>query len=298
MNVKCIAHKIGFGWLPWLVLGLLVTVARGGDGTFDHGLLWKVEGENTAPSYLFGTMHSEDPEVLRLPPAVERAFDSAEGVTLEVVLDADSLLAMTAAFMLADGSTLKSLIGADLYKRVVAAMAGQGLPESMVATMKPWAVAVTLTTPPSRTGMVLDLLLYQRAVAAGKAVDGLETPVEQMAVFDQLSLKDQLALLEDTLDNLKDIGQMLDALKDAYLARDLQHLVTISDASMRNTAPDLAERFNERLITERNHRMVERLQPRLHRGRQFIAVGALHLPGDEGLLNLLSRQGYRVTRVY
>ena len=169
----------------------------------------------------------------------------------------------------------------------------------MVDRMKPWAVAVTLMTPPGETGVVLDLHLYQRAVAAGKPVDGLETPLEQLSVFDELSESDQVALLKDTLDNLPDVQDMLDDLKNAYLARDLARLAAInSDDSMRDSDPQLVARFTDKLITRRNHRMAERMQSRLRSGGRFIAVGALHLPGRDGLLRLLSQQGYTLTRVY
>ena len=298
MKVKYAVNKLLQTWLALLLLGLFVAIPHAGAGTFDRGLLWKIEARGVAPSYLFGTMHSDDPAVLQLPATVQQAFDKSSGLTLEVVLDAGSLLSMTSAFMLSDGSTLESHIGSRLYRRTVAALSAQGMPEMLVAGMKPWAVAVTLMTPPNKTGMVLDLFLYQQAIAGGKPVDGLETPMEQMAVFDGLSKIDQVALLEDTLDHLKTIQRMLDDLKDAYLARDLKRLVEISDASMRDSDPDLVERFNNKLITERNHRMAERLKPRLQRGNRFIAVGALHLPGGEGLLSLLTQEGYRVTRVY
>ena len=298
MKVKRLLQKTALAWLQLLFVTLLAANPANAAETFDHGLLWKIQGSGAAPSYLFGTMHSEDPEVVRLPTAVQQAFDKSRGLTLEVVLDPQSLLAMTSGFMLGDGSTLESHIGASLYKRVVSAMAVYGMPEVIVSTMKPWAVAVTLMTPPGESGVVLDLHLYQRAVAAGKPVDGLETPLEQLSVFDELSESDQVALLKDTLDNLPDVQDMLDDLKNAYLARDLVRLTAINDAAMRDSDPQLVARFTDKLITRRNHRMAERMQSRLRSGGRFIAVGALHLPGRDGLLRLLSQQGYTLTRVY
>ena len=168
----------------------------------------------------------------------------------------------------------------------------------LVANMKPWAVAVMLMTPAGNNGVVLDHVLYQSAVAAGKKVHGLETVAEQMGLFDDLSHKDQIALLEDTLDNLDIIGQMLDELLIAYLDRDLKRLLELNEASMRDSDPLLAETFNRKVIVERNYRMAERMQSRLREGQQFIAVGALHLAGKEGLLNLLVERGYRLSRVY
>lgn len=266
--------------------------------SFDSGLLWRVERAGVTSSYLFGTMHSDDPSVVKLPRPVQRAFDQARSLTLEVVLDPQSLLTMTSSLLLTDGTTLESLIGRTLYERSVAVMSARGIPEILVANMKPWAVAVTLMTPSVKNGVVLDHALYQDAVAAGKKVHGLETVAEQMGLFDDLPRRDQIALLEDALDNLDSIDQMLEELQRAYLDRDLKRLLEISEASMRDSDPQLAETFNRKVIVERNHRMAERMQTHLREGQQFIAVGALHLAGEEGLLKLLSERGYRLSRVY
>lgn len=301
MNVKCSTLTSIRGWPGLLFLGLLVLASAAAESSaaadFDHGLLWKIETAGGEPSYLFGTMHSEDPRVVQLPSPVRAALETARGVTLEVALDPESLLAMASGFML-DGRRLEAIVGAPLYHRAAAAVATYGIPEAVLATMKPWAVAVILTAPPGDTGAVLDLLLYQQAVAAGKPVDGLETPKEQLGVFDGLSESDQVALLEDTLDSLPEAERMLKEVTDAYLARDLQRLATISEAAMRGSDPGRMERFCRALITERNQRMATRMQPYLRRGGRFIAVGALHLPGADGLLRLLSQQGYHLIRLY
>lgn len=280
-----------------LVFAAAVFGAQAGE-RFDKGLLWKVEPAGGTPSYLFGTMHTDDPRVVQLPVPVQQAFDRARSVTLEVELDPQSLIGLATALLLVDGSTLESRVGDKLYKRTVQAMGALGMPEAIVNKMKPWAVAVTLMTPPDQSGPVLDQVLYEQAISRGKKVSGLETVAEQMALFDELTRNDQIALLRDTLDNLPEIALMLEDLQAAYLARDLKQLVFINEASMQSSNPQLAKNFNQKVIIDRNHRMAERMQISLHEGNHFIAVGALHLPGKEGLLTLLSAQGYRVTRVY
>jgi uncharacterized protein YbaP (TraB family) len=267
-------------------------------GEFSKGLLWKLEHNDSAASYLFGTMHSDDPSVVSLPAAVQTAFDQAQAVTLEIVLDEETLLSMATALLLDEGQTLQSIVGPGLYKRAVRVMETQGVPEMLLSRMKPWAVAVTLMTPPSDNGRVLDLELYQQAVRQGKPVHGLETVDEQLGLFDSLSQQDQIALLEDTLDHLQDIDKMLLQLREAYLQRDLDRLVALNQVSMKDSDPRLVETINRMVVLERNHRMADRLEPHLRQGGQFIAVGALHLPGEEGLLNLLKQRGYAVTRVY
>ncbi|UCE88321.1 MAG: TraB/GumN family protein [Pseudomonadota bacterium] len=67
---------------------------------------------------------------------------------------------------------------------------------------------------------------------------------------------------------------------------------------MEQSDPEIAELFTRRFIVERNRLMLERMQPRLREGNAFIAVGALHLPGEQGLLRLLERRGYRVKAIY
>jgi len=299
MNVKPSTQGRVFIWHLIVALACLAgAFSAAAADSFDSGLLWKVERAGTTSSYLFGTMHSDDPGVVKLPEPVQRAFDQAQSLTLEVVLDPQSLLSMTSALLMTDGNTLESVIGRRLYERTVAVMGTRGMPEMLVANMKPWAVAVILMTPPGNNGVVLDHVLYQSAVATGKEVHGLETVAEQMGLFDDLSRKDQITLLEDTLDNLDIMGQLLDEIQAAYLDRDLKRLLELNEASMRDSDPQLAATFNRKVIVERNYRMAERMQSRLSEGQQFIAVGALHLAGEEGLLKLLSQRGYRLSRIY
>lgn len=298
MNVNKTGFSVVSGCRYILLLAVAIWSVSLCAGEFSYGLLWKLEGNDSPASYLFGTMHSDDPDVVSLPPTVQKVFDQAQDVTLEVVLDADSLMAMATALLLEEGQTLESIIGPGLYSRTVNVVAQQGLPEILLARMKPWAVAVTLMTPPSDNGRVLDLELYRQAIRQGKQVSGLETVDEQMGLFDTLSRQDQIALLEDTLDQLPQIETMLLELRTAYLDRDLDRLVALNNASLKDSDPRLVEMFNRMIVIERNHRMADRMEHRLRQGRQFIAVGALHLPGEEGLLNLLKQRGYTVSRIY
>ncbi len=287
------------GYPLWLaLLCLLAATGTAAQERFDSGLLWRIERAGSTPSYLFGTMHSDDPGVVDLPAPVRQAFDQADAVTLEVTLDPESLLALTQALMMNDGRTLDAVLGSVLFEHAVEAMAGYGIPDSMVARMKPWAVAVTLMTPPTQNGMVLDHVLYRKALADGKPVDGLETVAEQVGLFDSLTIEEQIDLLRDTLEHLDDIERMLADLHQAWLQRDLARLVDINAAALRDSDPQLATLFNQRIILDRNRRMAERLDSRLHEGGRFIAVGALHLPGEQGLLELLEQRGYRLTRLY
>jgi uncharacterized protein YbaP (TraB family) len=92
----------------------------------------------------------------------------------------------------------------------------------------------------------------------------------------------------------------MEKLLQAYLQRDLAAMWRIGEADMarRPELKPLKEVFYQRLLFDRNTRMVERMRPQLKSGAAFIAVGALHLYGDKGLLSLLAREGYTVTREY
>jgi uncharacterized protein YbaP (TraB family) len=262
-----------------------------------HGLLWEVSRPGTAPAYLFGTIHSEDPAVIALAPAVEHAFTVSRQVVLEVNLDPDAMVAGAAAMLMTDGRRLSELIGGDLFAQAVAALRTRGIPEAVAERMKPWAAATALSMPPPETGRVLDVVLFERAQQAGKTLHGLETIDEQLAVFDGLSLDDQVALLRDAVEQFADLDASLAELLAAYKRQDLAAMLAINESALASGDPRLAQEVQRRLIVDRNERMAERMEAYLRRGGAFIAVGALHLAGEQGLVRLLERRGYTVRAV-
>ena len=262
-----------------------------------RGLLWKVEGKNQKPSYLFGTIHIADPRVTNLPPPVRTVFDAADALLVEVVPDVESMARLTRSMRFSDGRTLTQVIGAPMVADAQAALTKRGIPLVEIESLKPWAIALMLLTPDLNGALPLDLALQTRASERGVTVAGLETMDEQIAVFDDLSFDDQRVLLEATLRDQAAIAGRTEALTQAYLDRDLVKLQALSDADELDD-PKLHARVTRRLLTERNRRMVDRMQSRLRRGNAFIAVGAAHLPGPQGLIRLLESEGYRLSAVY
>jgi hypothetical protein len=284
---------------PLLLLILLLLAAGAVQAETEKGLLWRVETGEGAVSHLFGTIHSEDPRVLELPKPVSRAFDSARTLVLEMDLGAEEVQTMGQAMMLPADGELQQLLGPELYRQSVAAMAGRGYPATVVNRLQPWAVVLILNMPQPETGLFLDYLLYIKAAEQGKTVIGLEQMGEQLAVFTSLSLNEQVSMLRDTLRDHHNFSQLFEQLLSTYLERDLQKLLELSEQqNMRGSDTALQQRFMGSLVDERNRRMAERLLPLLEAGEVFAAVGALHLPGDTGLLALLRRQGLRVSPVY
>ena len=133
----------------------------------------------------------------------------------------------------------------------------------------------------------------------GRSVASIQRAIrEQLDVFEGLPLNDQVALLKDAVEQFTDIDALHAELLAAYLSRDLATLEALNEVSMQTGDQRLARDFQQRLILDRNRRMAERMQEHLEAGGAFIAVGALHLPGEQGLLELLEQQGYSVRVVY
>lgn len=291
-------QKILFARLQPTFLLLFLLAAGALHAETEKGLLWRVETPRGAVNYLFGTIHSEDPRVLNLPAPVSQAFDAAQTLVLEMDLGAEDGQAMAQAMMLPPGKELQGLIGVELYRQSVTAMAERGYPEMVVNRMQPWAIVLTLSMPKPETGLFLDYLLYIRAAEQEKAVIGLEQMGEQLSVFTSLDMAEQVSLLRDALRDYREFPQQFEQLLEAYLQRDLQGLATLSEQSMNASDTALQKRFMGSLVDERNRRMMTRLLPLLEKGGVFAAVGALHLPGDTGLVALLRQQGLRVSPVY
>ena len=286
--------------LHTLILGVLVSMlaTSGWCSEFTHGVLWAISKPGIPVSYLLGTIHSDDPRVTRLPPAVAQAFAKSRSFTGELDLNTDSLAQTQQAMLLPADTLLESVIGHARFEQCVKLMADYGVPAEVVNRMKPWAIALQLNMPKPITDQFLDLTLYQQAVERGLPVYALETIPEQVAVFDKLPDEQQVMLLDEAITNHRETPALIDTLIDLYLARDLAGMQAINDDQMQKGDTQLAAKVDQRLIIMRNHRMVERMQARLDEGHAFIAVGALHLPGKQGILNLLEQQGYLVNYVY
>jgi len=267
---------------------------------YEHGLLWRIEGANAPASHVFGTMHLADPRVTSLPPAVARELDQARSLTLETGLDPAGIVVLAGRMVFDDGRDLQGAAGAELFDRASRLTAGLGIPEPMLRLFKPWAVAVLLSTPPQDPSNVLDLVLARLAAEQGKPVHELENMEEQISVFEEMSMQDQVALLRQAVDEYERMPRLIGRVVNAYLARDLAALWRISQESVGKGEEErrLNDVFTRRLLNERNARMAERAESRLREGGAFIAVGALHLYGSNGVLSLLERRGWRVTRVY
>ncbi|MDH3716167.1 MAG: TraB/GumN family protein, partial [Gammaproteobacteria bacterium] len=184
------------------------------------------------------------------------------------------------------------------WQRLAEVMHQRQVPEPALRRLRPWAVAMVLSMPRQFSGLALDLYLQQYAQRLEKPLYGLESLEEQLAVFDELSTTEQLQLLHTTLHQLPELPALIEALTNAYLARDLAAMQALVEAQLAIGDVRFNHRFSTRLIDDRNLRMLRRMQPRLREGGAFIAVGAMHLPGERGLLSLLRGRGYELLAIY
>ena len=284
-----------------LAIILAVTPAAAREQPYAQGRLWMVEAPGVAPSYVVGTMHSADPAIATPWPALARVMGAVDSVTVEMVLDDAATMALGQAMILTDGRTLGDIAGPERMARIEAIGANYGMPPGALQQFRPWAVNMIFSIPPSEiqrqaTGApMLDNVLRENAEARGIAVYGIETVDEQIALFADYDDADQLALLDISLEMQPRLEAEFSALRRAWLDGDIGGL---HDLAMNTETPgpaDLMEDFTKRLILDRNHRMATRITPRLNQGNALIAVGALHLPGDEGVLALLARRGYTIS---
>ncbi len=271
-------------------------VAYSGPQEFGQGLLWRLSKSGSPPSHVFGTIHVAERHVSAQLAQVKEVLAGSEVLVMEAVFDADGI-ELLRKMMLFEGDTqLGAVIPADLYTRTLEILNAYHITEQQLSRMKPWAAYLTMSYP-ADLGIILDQRLLQLAEAAGIDAEGLESLEEQGQLFNNFSLAEQVRLLTDAVCHRQlmesDFAQMI----ALYTAGDLAGLSAYGQryAFADNT---LYETLTEKLLTRRNRLMVERMQTALATGNAFIAVGALHLPGAEGVLALLQQHGFVITPVF
>jgi len=274
-------------------------------------LLWRIEKPGAEPSYLFGTMHMTDPRVVSLPPQAQRAFDAADTVIIETtdILDQKRVMAAFAErpelTMFTDGESLESLLAEDEIATLREGLARRGIPFDSVRLMKPWMLSALVALPACEMSrkaagaVVLDQKLAEDAKAAGKAVDGLETINDQLGAMASLPIEFHTRSLVETLK----LGNRMDDVMETMIALYLRGETGMYWPFFRAVLPGAEDKdggfaaFQETMITARNRTMAQRSEPFIDKGGAFIAVGALHLPGEDGLVTLLEERGYAVKPV-
>ena len=248
--------------------------------------------------WLLGSIHAGKPSLYPLPDPVERAWQQSRALVMEVDMthiSQEQWQEMGAITRLVDGKTLKDHLPMDLYRRTLIAAGQNGLTEAMLAPLRPWFAAITLTQAAlERTGyrgeFGVDQHFAKRANDGGKPIIGLETLLEQLGYLASVG-DNQTLMLESTLDELPDLEKGFAEVMKAWQDGDQATLINLLKEEM--APPKLQAWLEQTLLAERNRNWVKKW-PGLP-NESFIVVGALHLYGEQGLLALLEQQGWRIT---
>ena len=262
------------------------------DQQSDQAIFWAIEKAGSPAGFLLGTIHSEDPRVLDFSEELLTMLNSNTVFAMELVPDLPTLARLAEYMHFPPGKTLTGVIGPGRFEALMSALSGYHVPEDFVDRMKPWAAMMTLSTPPPETGFFMDLSLSLRATGSGLKVVGLETLEQQLSFLEDMPMDLQLNLLDQAIAGFDLVADAHDRMVAAYLENDLVGLQALSNEEFSTVGIKAHEYFVELGINARNIRMLDTLLPHLRSSQVFVAVGALHLPGEKGLLELLRVQGY------
>lgn len=276
-----------------------------GQGTF-----WKIEKDGVEPSWLLGTMHLSDPRVLEMPQGAPEAFAKATTVIVESdeITDekqaAAALLAKPELMMFLDGTSMTDMLSKEDAATLERGLKERGIPLAAVAKMKPWILSSFVALPAceyarkASGASFLDMKLAKDAVAQGKKLVGLETLLEQITALSELPMSFHVQSLVEMLRLGARMDDMMTTMIELYQDGQVGMIMPMMkhlDASENSDEGYAA--FEQRVIDDRNHVMAKGATPHLEKGNVFMAVGALHLPGEVGVIELLRKSGFTLTAV-
>ena len=263
--------------------------------------VWAIHGDHNTV-YLAGSVHLLKANDSALPPAFDRAYTGSHTLIMELDLGkVDPTAAatwMAEHGMLPAGSDLKTVIGAARYQRVSAEATRLGVPMEMVGQFAPWVLGLQLMELQyAKDGFDaesgVEQQLEHRAQTDSKATEGLETLQEQLGFFEALTPEEQGKFLDLVLNDLHDVDSDTQKVITAWRAGDAPKLAALlSDEYKQFPA------LYRSLVTERNKRWEPQIAKLLHdKDNYFVVVGALHLVGDGGLLELMKKDGFKVEQL-
>lgn len=261
--------------------------------------LWKVQSDQ-GTVYLFGSIHAAKPEMYPLDERVYRVFDESETLALEVDISNEKIFAMAGQMMTRamypPEDNLANHLTPAAYAKATAALGKLGLP---IDQFKPWFLAMmleALSLESAGLGMQHGMELHFIARGAGrKPILELEGAEAQIALLDGLTDPQQELFLIQIIDNLDKLGESIEKMLTAWNAGDAHQLARFLQESLKDS-PEFVPVYRK-LFDDRNQRMAVRIAEYLKTGRtHFVVVGAGHLVGEGGLLELLGKQ-YKVTQL-
>lgn len=310
--------RTAFRWIGPVSVALCTLISIGAhaeEWTNGQGVLWKVEYGGKPPSHILGTMHSADERVLDLPYPARVAFEAADVLALELALASPQAghrarVALFQDLVLTDGRTLDQIIGEQWFEQVADVLERNDIPRHIARVITPSAAYQLMHIPEpivddeGHPVPPLDMRLELDAREAGKRIVALEHLKEQSDLFvggdEETDIQILLSLvkLAERHGGLNEyFTAKMEMLIELYEAQDIAAILEVSYPPMPPAQARQAAKFINKLLFRRNARMVQRMDVLLTKGNAFIAIGAAHLPGRKGIINMLSQRGYKVSRV-
>ena len=262
--------------------------------------LWKLADEDTT-IYLFGTIHALPKGVEWRTPALEQAIAASDTLVMEIVGANDPATIGPVMMRLGQSPGLPPLVErvpADKRPALEKAMGASGLPAEAFNSLETWLAALLIVGSAFKelgieAGEGAEQGLEASYKAAGKKLDALETPEQQLGFFDQLSEEAQRLVLISALDDPASAKMQFEAMMNAWASGDVDAIARTFDDE---TA--LSPELREVLMKRRNANWADWLDKRLDQpGTIMVAVGAGHLAGEDSVQNMLAAKGMKVERV-
>jgi uncharacterized protein YbaP (TraB family) len=257
----------------------------------DKGLFWKLESPTGKVSYLFGTIHTDDNRVTNFGPNITNAIKSVDTFMMESAENRDP-----SVMMLKEGSLASFLTEAEFDQvRELADFHTMHMGAAM--QMKPWLLAVVFDLPKPQTPFAQDNMLMSESENAAKNVVGIESAKEHFAVMDDFSMDEQLVMLRAVLKRtLAQKEADFERVMAAYADGDSDKIKALDEEVTSGMLPkELSQKIIDRLLVKRNVVMAERATAVAKDSSVFIAVGASHLAGDDGLIAAFRKAGFKLT---
>ncbi len=268
----------------------------------DKSLLWEISGNGlTQSSYLFGTIHMIESEDYFLPQGTLSAVDNSSKMIFEIDMadmsDPMKLMPLLQKAYMKGDTTLKDLVTAEDYTLVEDHFKELGLPLMMLERMKPMFLTVFASGDFDPNGLnngsikSYEMEFAKMAEDGNKATGGLETVEYQIGVFDKIPYKDQADMLMEALKSSDTEDDTFQQLVDLYKEQDIYGLFEMMKED------ESIEEFEDVLLYQRNKNWIPIMEEEMKQQRVFFAVGAGHLGGDLGVINLLRLRGFTLSAI-
>ena len=273
---------------------------------FDKGLFWKIEKDGEYVGHIFGTLHMNDARIGKLHDKVNKVLDDSKSFAMEAFpsdhywnpYQGGQLIKHD--MVLPRGESLEQYVGKETYEKIETVLVDVlGMQPELVKTLRPWAAMRSFAVKAESSEVILDYALLERAAEQRKELYQVESIEEFIVTLQEMPIDAQIALLEFTVASYEDMKNIIDDMLDAYLEQDLKAMHSISTRFIPRE-PDneqWREIYLKHVIEIRNIVMAHYMRKPMRLRDTFIAVGAVHLYGDKGVLALIEKDGYTVSRV-